>query len=526
MSEVLAAAEQSSEGNGGQNPWEKMAHEVDESREGGQKAEIVRVGEGDVFRIEGVLTEDNIAEINERRNNATYIMESTAGLTSDVLRKVKPEGVLFSVKGGLDYEKIKKYNTDSYRERTMMSPKGLEKAVGYFEHVESGIDPEWSDLQKAMYAYGCLADDFTYGETTDEIMGKGAAARGLNGIMYGELVCAGFAFVYQEMMNRQGIECHYANQKDTHAYNVLGIGGEYYGVDVTWDNVNKAPSESCGFRQFGHDDEFYERHGHRNYREVDVSDDFEKSEMVRVYDEEEQRFPLSTFTMEELNANYAVIAEALRQRGRGAYRGFAKQPREVRETYLPVDTIERKLVREADQDYARFAYVLQTLRSDGNLQIDARLAEAAKVRAGYDLDMTEERYAGDVGAYFDPAAVGQYERVESAKNRGMGVDSAREAALVGELNQQLASNLAQYVAETFAAMPEIVEDYEYDPANWDADRRIKEANAYTKMKMILRAKDWLVENGVSEDEVGAVCAAIETRLASTHQVSEQSGEES
>ena len=70
-----------------------------------------------------------------------------------------------------------------------MSPKGLEKVVRYFERVEDEMDPSWSDTQKCMYAYNCLAVDMNYGENSDNILSKGTAARGLNGILYGELVC-------------------------------------------------------------------------------------------------------------------------------------------------------------------------------------------------------------------------------------------------------------------------------------------------------------------------------------------------
>ena len=243
---------------------EAAGDEHEKSKETG----LVKVEEN-VYRVEGVLTAETIEEINAFKNKTTLILEDTCGLTSEVLGQIDSDRVFFSVKGGLDYEQTKKYDTEGYKERTMMSPKGLERAVRYFERVENEMQPEWSDMQKCMYAYNCLAVDMTYGEDTDRTMSRGAAARGLNGILYGELVCAGFAFTFQEMMNRSGIECHYQNQKDTHAYNVIQLNGKYYGVDVTWDNTHKEDGR-CTFQNFGQDEHFYDRYGHQNYQEEDV----------------------------------------------------------------------------------------------------------------------------------------------------------------------------------------------------------------------------------------------------------------
>ena len=108
-----------------QDPWENIAQEVGEFKKARkEKAEISEINKevfksqfnkGDrknmivqtaersqIYRIEGALTEENIAEINKRKDNATYILDNTAGLTSDVLSKIKADGVFFSIKGGLD----------------------------------------------------------------------------------------------------------------------------------------------------------------------------------------------------------------------------------------------------------------------------------------------------------------------------------------------------------------------------------------------------------------------------------------
>lgn len=57
-------------------------------------------------------------------------------------------------------------------------------------------------------------------------------------------VCAGYARAYQLIMNRMGIECGYISgsavnskgETETHAWNYIKADGQYYFVDVTWDD--------------------------------------------------------------------------------------------------------------------------------------------------------------------------------------------------------------------------------------------------------------------------------------------------
>ena len=173
--------------------------QIETTTEVRSKAEFVPTEEdSNVYHVVG----ENVTEINNMKNVSTLILENTKGLSSNLLEQIHSDCVLFSVKGGLDYDNIKKYDTKDYKDRTMMSPEGLEKVVKYFERIESEMDPEWDDVQKCMYAYNCLAVDVDYGEGKDRIMSYGSCERGLNGLLYGELVCAGYAFAFNEMMAR------------------------------------------------------------------------------------------------------------------------------------------------------------------------------------------------------------------------------------------------------------------------------------------------------------------------------------
>ena len=56
-------------------------------------------------------------------------------------------------------------------------------------------------------------------------------------------MCAGYAKAYQLILNRMGIECGYITGNAVndmvsgpHAWNYVRLDGNYYQVDVTWDD--------------------------------------------------------------------------------------------------------------------------------------------------------------------------------------------------------------------------------------------------------------------------------------------------
>lgn len=75
------------------------------------------------------------------------------------------------------------------------------------------IDPNWNEFEKAMFLYNALVVDMTYVNESKKTKSLETTIRSLNGILYGNLVCAGFALVYKEMLDRIGIKNYYQNQK-------------------------------------------------------------------------------------------------------------------------------------------------------------------------------------------------------------------------------------------------------------------------------------------------------------------------
>ena len=303
------------------------------------------------YKVKGNLTEEDINKINSFKNRTTLILDNTKGLTSSLIAQINSDRVVFSIKGGLDYETKEKYKTKNYMDRTLVSVSGLKNIIKYFEYSEKFIDPNWNELEKAMFLYNSLVVDMEYAENYDNVLPRGITERSLNGILYGKLVCAGFALVYKEMLDRVGIKNYYQNQRDVHAFNVIEIDGKKYGVDVTWDNCDKKNTEGkCGFTRFGHDPEFYEKHGHQLYKEVDISDDFDNPVLEKVYDTDEEEFDLSLLDIKELKKCYSHIALKIQQRKPLTY-NLQDQSIEIKDKYLPVDTLEKRIKQEAEYEY-------------------------------------------------------------------------------------------------------------------------------------------------------------------------------
>lgn len=62
---------------------------------------------------------------------------------------------------------------------------------------------------------------------------------------------------YMYVMNKLGIECGYVSgvgsnlyASGPHAWNYLKLDGDYYMVDVTWDDPIGATAEYCGYDYF------------------------------------------------------------------------------------------------------------------------------------------------------------------------------------------------------------------------------------------------------------------------------------
>ena len=120
------------------------------------------------------------------------------------------------------------YNSVIYsRNETILILKEIEK-------IESKLKKEFSDIQKLMYIYVKLKRTIMYDPKFEEKTHK--EIRSLRPLITKEGVCAGYSLILKEMLDRQGIECHYIKGLK-HAWNIVNIEGNLYQLDLTKENA-------------------------------------------------------------------------------------------------------------------------------------------------------------------------------------------------------------------------------------------------------------------------------------------------
>ncbi len=90
-----------------------------------------------------------------------------------------------------------------------------------------------SDYEKEKYVHDKLISKITY--AAEAPMNQTAYSALING----KTVCAGYARAFQYLMQQLGIPCYYCRgySGENHAWNIVKLYGEYYNVDVTWDDT-------------------------------------------------------------------------------------------------------------------------------------------------------------------------------------------------------------------------------------------------------------------------------------------------
>ena len=495
-------------------------------------AEFVSVDKNK-YKLVGTLTEEDINRINSLKNRTTLILDNTVGLSSDLISKIGSDRVVLSIKGGLDYDTKEKYKAQKYVDRTFVSPSGLKNIIKYFEYNENLIDPNWNEFEKAMFLYNALVVDMEYAENYEKIQSAGTTERSLNGVLYGKLVCAGFAQVYKEMLDRVGIKNYYQNQKDVHAFNVIEIDGKKYGVDVTWDNNDKKNNNGkCGFGRFGHDPEFYSRHGHQLYTEEFDFDSENEWDTRKVYDTDEEVYDLSLLNMDQLNEYYSHIVSRVNSRRPFRY-NLQDQSLEIKNKYLPVDTVDLRLKQEATQEYP-VVVILDFLKNRNALQVNPQLIEAFSSRKGFLLDIGDSEGKYRYGVDLSLIGMDNYKIDRDGTITFENGDERRHSAIRGtfanfsnmpqnelntlcnNFNNYLNQYLSKYIFDTINNLDTLLENYEYKPDEWDTNRAIEYHNIYTKLAIIVNSRDYLIQSGMSEQEVNSIIERITNKYNEIH----------
>lgn len=126
---------------------------------------------------------------------------------------------------------------------------------GELEKILFVIEDDMTELQKALYLHEYMCENFEY----DKSLGN---YNMYDLLLTGRGTCQAFMLTYMELMNRVGIESDYAYSGEImHIWNLVKLDGEWYHVDITWDNLSGGVSH----KNFLLSDKEILENGHRGF---------------------------------------------------------------------------------------------------------------------------------------------------------------------------------------------------------------------------------------------------------------------
>ncbi len=120
-----------------------------------------------------------------------------------------------------------------YNETVKKADQSKDKFFERAEEILSVARTLKTDYDKEKYVHDKLVSKVTY--AAEAPMNQTAYSALVNG----QTVCAGYARAFQYLMQQLGIPCYYCRgySGENHAWNIIRLYGEYYNVDVTWDDT-------------------------------------------------------------------------------------------------------------------------------------------------------------------------------------------------------------------------------------------------------------------------------------------------
>lgn len=181
-------------------------------------------------------------------------LENTNNLTLDNLALL-PDNIRVRITGGFTFEYmsgLKNPNETNLYEKCIYTKEELIQIISVINDIESNLNIDDSQYQKALKVYEYMKKNILYRvpKNYDGITnGFGMKNRDrcfdtLIGLIKKVSTCNGFAFIYQELLTRQGIKSYLIggkyllNSEGQHAFNVVEIDNYLFLVDIIWDAIN------------------------------------------------------------------------------------------------------------------------------------------------------------------------------------------------------------------------------------------------------------------------------------------------
>lgn len=220
------------------------------------------------FKLNQPFDINYIKNVCNQYPNSKILVEvqNTKGMSSSMLRQLS-SNVAIRVAGGYDEDRISRYGKDLrwasnyYYESVIYTKNETIKILEEIERIESGFNKNWSDIQKLFYVYDRLKTGIMYDPKFEYKLSS--EIRSLRGLITKQTVCAGYAMILKEFMDRNSINCEYVEGHTKidsngqriggHAWNIINIGGKKYPIDLTWDNTIFRSGKQNSFDWFGKD---------------------------------------------------------------------------------------------------------------------------------------------------------------------------------------------------------------------------------------------------------------------------------
>ena len=228
------------------------------------------------FKLNEPFDIKHIKNVCNQYPNSKILVEvqNTKGITSSMIRQLG-SNVAIRIAGGYDEERLARYkgqffgneSTDDYYYNSVIYTKNETiKILEEIERIESGINTNWSSIQKLIYVYDRLKTSIMYDPKFEQKFSS--EIRSLRGLITKQTVCAGYAVIFKEFMDRNNIECEFARggtksgQTSGHAWNIVTIDGKKYPIDLTWDNTTFRSGKSNSLDYIGQDISTFSRSHH------------------------------------------------------------------------------------------------------------------------------------------------------------------------------------------------------------------------------------------------------------------------
>lgn len=108
--------------------------------------------------------------------------------------------------------------------------------------LDETIQDGMTDFQKEVEIYDWVLQNIEYDYSHMDVLEetRNDAYTPYGGLVYNGAVCLGYASTFQLLMELAGVECMTVigagqNSQEAHAWNLVKLNGEWYGVDATWD---------------------------------------------------------------------------------------------------------------------------------------------------------------------------------------------------------------------------------------------------------------------------------------------------